>query len=318
MYIPIQVAYASLLECGTAGSPGSDVIVVDEQKYEQQWNDQLYLGESGLDTAYLTHIFLNATNCKTVLISDSYRPWGAGFLKRETGVYPKSDIEHPDSRRFVRRALRVIFAAVTASGIPLEAFELRVGYGRETVSPDMLTLPEVCSNRLPFSTTLTILFLTINHETNGEPDVWARDLTNFIMLFPQLEQLVLDFDSRTDPQAIRAVSKILCLQHLLSLEIAGMDCMEGDLARLLITHKDTLRAIYLDCVGIVGKGSKGSWPSLLCKIRDQLSITCFGMTNCDPDGQRVVVIRYDDGIAVPSEIKVGERLMTIGTPSEAI
>lgn len=71
---------------------------------------------------------------------------GAVSLKREIGVYPISDIEQTDSKSFVRRALYIVFAAVTASCILLETFELCAGFLREIVGPDMLKLPELCSN----------------------------------------------------------------------------------------------------------------------------------------------------------------------------
>ncbi|KAL1969090.1 hypothetical protein VTN77DRAFT_344 [Rasamsonia byssochlamydoides] len=57
-----------------------------------------------------------------------------------------ADIERTDSKSFVRRALYIVFAAVTASCILLETFELCAGFLREIVGPDMLKLPELCSN----------------------------------------------------------------------------------------------------------------------------------------------------------------------------
>jgi hypothetical protein len=51
--------------------------VVNKEAYKRCFEDQKRLGDRGLDTAYLTRALINLSNCKTVYINYTNRPWGA-------------------------------------------------------------------------------------------------------------------------------------------------------------------------------------------------------------------------------------------------
>ena len=93
--------------CRLDRSKQYEVATVNEGEYKRYLDDQTYLGESGLDTAYLTQAFVNLSNCRTIVVSDVHRPWGAASQERRTGVFPTSEILMPNSIYFVKRALRV-------------------------------------------------------------------------------------------------------------------------------------------------------------------------------------------------------------------
>jgi hypothetical protein len=162
---------------GTWISPGdwalgaeSDVeAVVNEEAYKRCLEDQKRLGECGLDTAYLTRALINLSNCKTVCVNDTHRPWGAASQKRQTGVFPTSSIGHVESVDYVKRTVKVVLAAIIASQVSLDLLDISPGFNREAMSPEMLPLWPDISLGQPLSQLIpvTSLFLMINPETRG-------------------------------------------------------------------------------------------------------------------------------------------------------
>lgn len=62
-----------LFERSTWEYPINDTkAIINERKYKQQLDDQVYLRESSLDTIYLMQVFLNAANCRTVFVNDDH------------------------------------------------------------------------------------------------------------------------------------------------------------------------------------------------------------------------------------------------------
>jgi hypothetical protein len=89
--------------------------VIPEIGYENYLIEQDWFQNLGLDTTYLTQILQNASNCHTIVLSGDERPWGAGIAKRETGYFPTSSANWEETRSFIRRAIHVTIAALTAS-----------------------------------------------------------------------------------------------------------------------------------------------------------------------------------------------------------
>lgn len=92
------------------------------------------------------------------------------------------------------------------AAFPLETFEISLGFNREAISPHILVLPELCSNLFGSRlASLKTMVLTVNLESMKSSDSRARDLINFITLFPELESLSLSFEPR-DGQLFRTCS----------------------------------------------------------------------------------------------------------------
>lgn len=268
---------------GTWDSPGNWLLggessvetIVNREAYERCLEDQKHLGECGLDTAYLTRALINLSNCKTVYINDTNRPWGAASQKRKTGVFPTSCMGPIESIDYFKRTIRVVLTAIIASQISLDRLEISPGFNREAISPEMLPLwPDICLGQ-PLSqlTHVTSLALMINPKTRLRSNEWTQDLLNFIGLFPALKEFSLCFYGRDEDGRLGSLSTSLRLQFLQVLSITAADCAEGDLATLFLNHKDTLREIHLDSIDIIG--GKGSWTSLECTVEEKLSIEKF-------------------------------------------
>lgn len=282
---------------------GGDFVDVDEREYKRHVDDQNYLRESGLDTAYLTQALAHLPNCRTITIDDERRPWGAASIKRQMGAFPTSSIDLEESARFVKRALRVILTAVVASRLPLEALNICPGFNREAIGPDMLALPELCSNQLRSClTSLDALDIMLNPNASGSLDDWRRGLVNFVMLFPDLGRFRLSFYTRDEEQRFRTISESLRLQRLRVLELSAVQCTEDDLARFILACKGTLREVGFDLIGIIAGG--GTWQSLLCKIRDELSLVRLRMIDCELD-EKLIGFWEGEGTRTTSTIEVG-------------
>lgn len=274
---------------------------VNKSNYDWYLTDQNSILGSGLATAYLTSIFSKATNCNTLIIDDYYRAWGAGFLKRETGVYPTTDIGtyRFDSHEFLEKALGAIFIALTASGIHLQTLEISMGCGRIPISPEMLAFPQLQPLDFPCSSTLTQLELHIEpgHEYVLDRASWLVTLNKFINHFEHVETLSLSFESAVEFKSFHEISRVLYLPHLQNLVLSGIDCTEDDLVRLFQSHSTTLQEISLDAVNLIHEG--GSWHSIFIRIRDHLKLQLkrLNLTACCQD-ERDVNFLEDD--AAPS------------------
>lgn len=248
---------------------------MNKEAYKRYLEDQKYLGECGLDTAYLTRALINLSNCRTVYINDTNQPWGAASQKRQTGVFPTSSMGHVENVDSIKRTVGVVLTAIMASQVSLDLLEISPDFNREAVSPEMLPLWSDISLSQPLSklTLVTSLTLMINPETRSNSNAWTQNLLNFIGLFPALEELLLYFYLCDESSRISALSTSLQLQFLRVLRIDSANCVEDDLATLFLNHKDTLREFYLDGVDIME--GKGSWTSLECIIKEKLSVEKF-------------------------------------------
>jgi hypothetical protein len=112
-----------------------DLSAVNEEEYKSAFEDQKYMERTGLDLAYLASAFNRLINCKAVRICDLEQPWGAASMKKKVGISPTRRMELPESIDFVKRAFQVIFAAVMASGLKLESFDIALGTAWDPIGP---------------------------------------------------------------------------------------------------------------------------------------------------------------------------------------
>ena len=89
------------------------------------------------------------------------------------------------------------------------------------------------------------------------------------------------------------------------LEIYEADCLEGDMTSLFVSHRDTIREISIQTVGILKGG--GTWHSLFRSIRDQLQIVKLRIGDYDPDDE-YASIQEDDAAPAMIHLEVsGDR-----------
>lgn len=122
---------------------------VDGRGCKKHLAEQEYLRITGLDTAYLTQILKNASNCREIFLDDGSRPWGATAIKRETGLYPSSKTESDYSKNYFKRAVHVLIAAMTASEAPIITLAMDNGIERVHVHPSMLVFPVSYLDHVP-------------------------------------------------------------------------------------------------------------------------------------------------------------------------
>jgi hypothetical protein len=260
---------------------------VNQQEYDRHLEDQRYMMESGLDTAYLTHALAALPNCKAIGFTSNGWPWGAISQARQTGLFPTSSTWMPESLVFAKRALKVILAAVIASRIPLEELDIS---DTSNITSDMLAIPERCSQQIQSRLTgLEYLTLSVKPQTGPR---WAGSVLEFITAFPALARLELLLVYQGSDKYIRITSicESLHVQALRCLMIGGASCTENELALLLLRHRDTLEEIELLGVDIM---TGGSWQSLLHIIRDELSINYLAIMHCKYAGQDVFFLGGD-------------------------
>ncbi|GCB24373.1 hypothetical protein AAWM_07258 [Aspergillus awamori] len=216
-----------------------EAAAVSRISYEQRLAEQEYLAASGYDTACLAQALSKAANCRTIFVEGdvNHRPWGAHSLKKLTGVEPNSTLNSLESQRLFARAIHVNFAAVAAGYVPLQ----RVGAPQRERA---------------FSC--------------------ARHVLRSIVQFPGLEVLRLGFDSRIQTGDLKALSEGICLKNLRVLETDTVSGTEDHLARLLLSHKFTLRDVYQ---GSIELPTLPSWKSLLMTIRDELCLDRLEITD---------------------------------------
>ncbi|KAH8810977.1 hypothetical protein F5884DRAFT_670696 [Xylogone sp. PMI_703] len=288
---PILGPSLHILEIGidhwTDEPPLDAEINVNQQEHRRYLDDQNYLKESGLDTAYLTQIFNNIRNCHTIRLNDNHGAWIFMSQRRQTEVYLTSNIEQHESMEFVKRAIHIILLATIISQLQLKSFGISLGIGRTPISPEMLVLPKPCLEQVhSHLVSLSALELVISPEGGSSRRDWVNNLVNFVHLFQNLEQLDLYFDYRLEHQIFHDLTESLHIRQLLVLCLSGVDGMQDDLARLILSQKDTLKEIQLDIINIIGGGS---WPPLIRLMRDQLSLENLVIMECELGGKQVRV-----------------------------
>ncbi|KAK4185910.1 hypothetical protein QBC35DRAFT_516576 [Podospora australis] len=262
--------------------------IVDRQAYDLQLENQKFMMEFGLNTTYLAQAMARLPNLETVAVDDAFKPWGATALMRQTGLALTNAIEAFDSVEFVEHVLRALVLAIVASNTSL--YELNIVPGHlsgDGISPDMLVFPGPLLRHIrshPLS--LTSLSLSVRPRNRTRPDSeFVTDLLGFIDLFPRLQRLSLEFDPLDQHKHFPEFSQRLRLQNLRFLGLTAVQCTDGELATLLVGHKNTLEEVCFDVVDIIAEG--GSWQALLATMRDELSVQVLTMDNCRWGGKEV-------------------------------
>ncbi|OJJ65722.1 hypothetical protein ASPBRDRAFT_49543 [Aspergillus brasiliensis CBS 101740] len=242
---------------------------IDTTKYRTYLADQNNLLSSGLAVAYLSSIFSKAKNCKTLIIDDDHRAWGANFLKRETGVYPTTTLNSLESQDFIACAFQTILIELTASGLRIETFQVYAGCVTVPINPEILSpCPVLQLSPLPFATSRTNLALAVDSGDNYSLDSET-------------------FESRVESRSFHKISQALSLPCLQTLSLSVIDCTEDDLSWIFQNHRKSLQYINLDTVNIIQKG--GTWNSLLATIRSQMQLRHLSIENCFQDEEDITV-----------------------------
>ncbi len=114
--------------------------------------------------------------------------------------------------------------------------------------------------------------------------------------FPHISQFELEFAPRDEADYFGEVAKTLRLQNLASLLLNATDCATDELLALLLGHKTTLKEVVLSSIDITG--GLESWKSLLCTIRDELSLDSLIMHECLSDNEDVICGFGDESRAI--------------------
>lgn len=255
-------------------------VVVNRPTYDRLLEDQKYMMASGLNTTYLAQAMAAFPNLETIIFDDGFKPWGATALERQTGVPMVNSIAARDSIEFVTQTLRAIIIAIVTSNISLFELDLAVGQLYHGISPDMLVFPRPVLRYIQsHPINLTSLCLSVYPRNTTPPkDEQVDDILRFIALFSGLKRLALGFCQRHRNEYLPLISQKLRIPGLQFLCIYSIDCTEGELATLLLGHRDSLEEVEFSTVNIIPGG--GTWQSLLATVRDELTVQVLSMTDC--------------------------------------
>ncbi|KAK2738279.1 hypothetical protein FQN57_007142 [Myotisia sp. PD_48] len=262
---------------------------INRTEYLNHLQDQSKIREFGLDICWLVQALRNLPNCKCVTIYDSAwdEPFGAATIKRQTGVPLTRAVNNDESIKFVERAIWVVLMAISMSESNVDMLGVEYGLAWTPVSPYMLRNSIDNANQLrlnfPSINSLSLLFYP-----DGESSMenWTKDLIDFVKLFPRIMTFDLAFSHR-DEHRFETISDTLHLQYVQDLQLGCIDCHESDIIRLLLRHKDTLKTIRLETINLISDGE--AWESLICAIRDNLSLDTFMITACELNGLPIIV-----------------------------
>lgn len=253
-----------------------------------QFEDQVYLQQSGLDLTYLTLALENLPSCRMLTLG-SYTwhdaPWGMKHVleqidpsqcrRRMLSSVSKTD-EH------IKRCLRTLLEAAMMSNMKLE--ELQIIFGSrgdgDAVTSEILNIPEACAHRIPDKlTSLVRLSLTLGPI---DSPLWSYRVLRFINLFPSLSHLALHFIPYvpilgSNQNRFQQICSELTITNLQKLEVSGVQCMNGDLFLLMFRHRDTLKEIVFDRVGLL---DEYMWRHLIRTMRRTLLLERVTFNSC--------------------------------------
>ncbi|KZL84852.1 hypothetical protein CI238_12616 [Colletotrichum incanum] len=275
--------------------------------YEDGWKDQVDLFKTLRHIQYLTDVFSHLPNCKSVGLRDKTRPWGAMRLSRKTGSFANRFITRvlPNSMVHGVTLIRTLLVALLKSRLPVEELYVDFGHlmlGCTSVIPRMLALPAAAANAFKKQlTTITTFWIMVNPKQSEndfpaeackmlplgdiacEPDRgWVSDFLGFLRLFPALSNLTISFNYGEDQQQFSELSARLTIPDLRSLRLENLECTKDELMGLLLRHKETLRTVELDCVGLNG-GSPDAWSYMVQEIRQACRLEKLDLSMCRVD-----------------------------------
>ncbi|KAH7231670.1 uncharacterized protein BKA55DRAFT_524014 [Fusarium redolens] len=251
--------------------------VVNTIAYSRYQDDQRYIMECGMATAYLTLALTAMPNCRTIILSGQDRPWGARLQAKQTGLWPTTNTDTIESGEFARHALQVVLAAVVASRVSLEELDIlfnlqdfRAG-SHEFVSD--LAAQQIRSCFLDLDT----LRLNVCSEYFTLSDSGAGSLVRFIELFPTATLLDLRMGGRNKLSLVTAIAGSLQMTALRELELHWVNCTADALVKILCRHQGTLKDVLFNGVHI---HETQGWPLIFCVLRDKLSVESLLVANC--------------------------------------
>ncbi|KAK0707010.1 hypothetical protein B0T26DRAFT_728839 [Lasiosphaeria miniovina] len=285
---------------------GSEELVVNRPAYESLLEDQKFMMESGLNTAYLTQAIAAFPNLETVVVNNAFQPWGAAAQGRQTSVPMSNGIDGLESNEFVVQTLHRVILAIAANNISLYELDIAIGRLDGGISPDMLVFPRPVLRYIqshPIS--LTSLCLSVSPRNSIHPNSeLVGDLLGFTALFPGLQRLSLEFNLRDEHEHFPAISQRLRLPGLRFLAIGAVQCTESELVTLLLGQKDSLEEVSFTLIDIISEG--GSWQSCLATIRDELSIRLLEMIHCQSADKDVYYCESgSDGVTYLDAFEIG-------------
>ncbi|RDL30176.1 uncharacterized protein BP5553_10454 [Venustampulla echinocandica] len=118
-----------------------------------------------------SYALTSLSNCKTARIGGTNRPWGAASQKRHTRVFPTLSMEFIESIEFLKRAIKVVPAAIMASQISLDLLEISSGLNREVMGCEMPPFGQASEGQ-PLSRLALLTFLSLR-STPKPGKVWA-------------------------------------------------------------------------------------------------------------------------------------------------
>ncbi|KAI3574079.1 hypothetical protein IWW34DRAFT_134006 [Fusarium oxysporum f. sp. albedinis] len=251
--------------------------VVNTIAYSRYQDDQRYIMECGMATAYLALALTAMPNCRTIILSGQDRPWGARLQAKQTGLWPTTNTDTIESGEFARHALQVVLAAVIASRVSLEELDIlfnlqdfRTG-SHEFVSD--LAAQQIRSCFLDLDT----LRLNVCSEYFTLSDSGAGSLVRFIELFPTATLLDLRMGGRNKLSLVTAIAGSLQMTALRELELHWVNCTADALVKILCRHQGTLKDVLFNGVHI---HETQGWPLIFRVLRDKLSVESLLVANC--------------------------------------
>ncbi|KAK2743501.1 hypothetical protein FQN57_004798 [Myotisia sp. PD_48] len=257
--------------------------------YLRHLQDQSKAREFGLDICWLVQALRNLPNCKCVMIYDHARvePFGAATIKRQTGAPLNGTFDHGESIKFVERAIWVVLMAISMSESNVDMLGVTYGVFSTPAIPYILRKSIDNANQLRLNfPSINTLNLLLDPDDGNSMENWTKDLIDFIKLFPRIMTFNLEFWPQ-DEHRFKTISDTLHLQYLQDLELSFFGCHESDIIRLLLRHKDTLKTIRLKGIDLISDGE--AWGSLICAIRDNLSLDTLMITDCSLNDRTITV-----------------------------
>ncbi|SPO05341.1 uncharacterized protein DNG_08028 [Cephalotrichum gorgonifer] len=244
-------------------------VLADRDAYIRYRDDQRYVAECGLDTAYLTLALATMPNCKTLVLSAHDRPWGARTLARRTGLWPTTDIHTTARGNFARHTQQVVLSAAFASGIKLEKLDI-LFMPPDPGSRPSVFVPELAAQHIRSRLiNLNTLCLTLSRAHNSYSYNAPGSFTQFLELFPRVECLELCMNSCNDSNLFTTIADSpLHMTALRDLELHGLNCTAPALAKFLCRHQGTLKDVRLKRVHVL---QRRGWGLIFHTIRRNLS-----------------------------------------------
>lgn len=270
-----------------------NVNIYDDTFYESRLLQQEDFIPSCL--GYLTRAMTRLPNCNKICFSDADPPWGLKRVEDEVGfpLCRHFDLDSRDSRVFVKRALRITLASVSASRIQVTEIDISLGLtdrqmGNCSITSDALYFPAI-DQQLIYQSSTNIKTLRLVLNTGGNED-WDDDLSSFLGLFPNLSHFRLHLADRGSSVEFSYLTEALQKLPLEVFELVNCSTTRANLMPLLLCHQATaenqarLKQIILEGVNIES-GKNGTWSWVKEHLQTKLPLCSLDLRNCQVEGE---------------------------------